>query len=68
VLDVLRAGGAELGSVPDGPDGLIKKPGRVVLEFLEPIPAGLRRAEFMHMLEERIETATNRLVTEGRQT
>jgi 1-acyl-sn-glycerol-3-phosphate acyltransferase len=48
-----------------GPMGFIKKPGRIVLEFLEPIPAGLKRADFMHTLQERIETATARLVEEG---
>jgi 1-acyl-sn-glycerol-3-phosphate acyltransferase len=48
-----------------GPMGFIKKPGVIVLEFLEPIPAGLKRAEFMHTLQERIESATNQLVAEG---
>ena len=43
-----------------------KRPGVIVLEFLEPIPAGLARPVFMQMLEERIETATARLVAEGR--
>lgn len=32
-----------------------KKPGCITLEFLEPIPAGLPRGEFMHVLQERIE-------------
>lgn len=36
-------------------------PGHVVFEFLPPIPAGLKRAEFMARLEESIETASNRL-------
>lgn len=48
-----------------GPMGFIKKPGRVVLEFLEPIPPGLKRADFMRLLEERIEGATAKLVAEG---
>jgi 1-acyl-sn-glycerol-3-phosphate acyltransferase len=39
-------------------------PGLVVFEFLEPIPAGLKRAEFMRELEERIEGATARLASE----
>jgi len=47
--------------------GLIKKPGKIVLEFLEPIPPGLKRQDFMAILQERIETATTRLVAEGRQ-
>jgi 1-acyl-sn-glycerol-3-phosphate acyltransferase len=46
--------------------GLIKKPGKIVLEFLEPIPPGLKRPEFMATLQDRIEGATGRLVTEGR--
>ena len=47
--------------------GFIKKPGCIVLEFLEPIPAGLKRSAFMATLQERIETATERLVAEGLQ-
>ncbi|WP_240476638.1 lysophospholipid acyltransferase family protein [Geminicoccus roseus] len=42
-----------------------KHSGTIVLEFLEPIPTGLPRAEFMRVLEERIEAATARLVTEA---
>lgn len=42
--------------------GLMKYPGRVVFEFLEPIPAGLKRGEFMKVLEERVETASNALL------
>jgi len=42
--------------------GFLKRPGTIVLEFLEPIPRGLKRAAFMTLLEERIETATNRLL------
>jgi 1-acyl-sn-glycerol-3-phosphate acyltransferase len=33
-----------------------------VLEFLEPIPAGMKRPAFMTLLQERIETATDRLI------
>ena len=43
--------------------GFIRKPGKVVFEFLEPIPAGLKRAEFMAELERRIETASRALLT-----
>ena len=46
--------------------GFIKYPGRIVLEFLPPIPPGLGRQEFMQRLEQAIETATARLVAEGR--
>lgn len=42
--------------------GFRKRPGTIVLEFLEPIPAGMKRAGFMALLEQRIETATNRLL------
>ena len=42
--------------------GFIKKPGTIVLEFLEPIAPGLKRDTFMTLLENRIETATNRLL------
>ena len=38
--------------------GFIRKPGTIVFEYLEPIPPGLKRAEFMRVLEERIETAS----------
>jgi 1-acyl-sn-glycerol-3-phosphate acyltransferase len=48
-----------------GPMGFIKKPGRIVLEFLEPIPAGLKRSAFMQTLQDRIETATTKLVAEA---
>ena len=42
--------------------GFFKRPGTIVLEFLEPIPRGLKRPAFMTLLEERIEAATNRLL------
>jgi 1-acyl-sn-glycerol-3-phosphate acyltransferase len=38
--------------------GFIKRPGTIVLEFLEPIPPGMKREAFMALLERRIETAT----------
>jgi 1-acyl-sn-glycerol-3-phosphate acyltransferase len=43
--------------------GFIRKPGTIVFEYLEPIPAGLKRGEFMRVLEERIETASTALLT-----
>jgi 1-acyl-sn-glycerol-3-phosphate acyltransferase len=43
----------------------LKRPGRIVLEFLEPIPPGLRRREFLEVLQERIESASVELVTEA---
>jgi len=45
--------------------GFIRKPGVMVFEFLEPIPAGLKRGAFMAELERRIETASNALLAEG---
>jgi 1-acyl-sn-glycerol-3-phosphate acyltransferase len=48
-----------------GPVGFLKKPGKVVIEFLPAIPPGLKRAEFMSRLENTIETATGHLIEEG---
>jgi 1-acyl-sn-glycerol-3-phosphate acyltransferase len=42
--------------------GFWKYPGTITLEFLPPIPAGLKRREFMVELEARIETSTNKLL------
>lgn len=42
--------------------GISLKPGTIVYEYLEPIPPGLKRAEFMRLLQERIETASNALL------
>ncbi|MBL8554327.1 MAG: 1-acyl-sn-glycerol-3-phosphate acyltransferase [Phenylobacterium sp.] len=42
--------------------GFIRRPGTIVFEYLEPIPPGLKRAEFMRVLEERIETKSNELL------
>jgi 1-acyl-sn-glycerol-3-phosphate acyltransferase len=46
--------------------GFVKKPGTIVMQFLEPIPAGLERAEFMARLEKQIENATNALMDAAR--
>jgi 1-acyl-sn-glycerol-3-phosphate acyltransferase len=43
--------------------GFIRHPGTIVFEYLEPIPPGLKRAEFMRTLQERIETASDRLLS-----
>lgn len=45
--------------------GFLRRPGVIVYEFLEPIPAGLKRAEFMRLLQERIETASDGLLASG---
>jgi 1-acyl-sn-glycerol-3-phosphate acyltransferase len=42
--------------------GVLRRPGTIVYEYLEPIPAGLKRAEFMRVLQERIETASMALL------
>jgi 1-acyl-sn-glycerol-3-phosphate acyltransferase len=42
--------------------GFWKRPGTITLAFLEPIPPGLKRAQFMPILEERIEGGTRALL------
>jgi len=42
-----------------------RRPGRIVIEFLEPIQPGLEKEVFMKTLQNRIETATDRLVAEA---
>jgi len=44
----------------------IKWPGTITVEFLEPIPPGMKRDAFMTLLRERLETATARLVEDAR--
>ncbi len=41
--------------------GFLKRPGRITVEFLEPIAPGLDRRRFMAVLAERLETASRRL-------
>jgi 1-acyl-sn-glycerol-3-phosphate acyltransferase len=48
-----------------GRRSVIKRPGRIVLEFLPPIPPGLPRRQVMAELESRIETATAALEREA---
>jgi 1-acyl-sn-glycerol-3-phosphate acyltransferase len=43
--------------------GFLKRPGTIVLQFLEPIPPGLKRDAFMALLQERIERATTALLS-----
>jgi 1-acyl-sn-glycerol-3-phosphate acyltransferase len=45
---------------------LVRHPGTIVVEFLDPIPAGLPRKEFRAVLEARLEAASQRLVEEGK--
>jgi len=49
-----------------GRRSFLKRPGRIVLEFLEPIAPGLPRREMMAELEKRIEAATEALENEAR--
>lgn len=44
--------------------GIRRLPGKIVYQFLEPIPPGLHRGEFMRLLQERIETASAALINE----
>lgn len=44
--------------------GFLRKPGKIVFEFLEPIAPGMRREAFMAELERRVETASTRLLGE----
>ncbi len=45
----------------------LRKPGTIVISFLEPIPPGLPRKSFQPRLEAAIEDETAKLVAEGRQ-
>ncbi len=45
---------------------IIKKPGIITLEFLEPIAPGLAKTEFMNLLEEKIESRSNELCRESK--
>lgn len=45
--------------------GILRKPGTAVIEFLDPIPAGLPKDEFMKILEERVEAHSNALMKEA---
>ena len=44
------------------PQGLARKPGTVVVQILPPIAPGLKRAEFMRLLQEQIDTASKALL------
>lgn len=45
--------------------GMYRRPGVVVVEFLEPIPPGMDRASFLARLEQQIEEASTRLLHES---
>jgi 1-acyl-sn-glycerol-3-phosphate acyltransferase len=48
-----------------GRRSFVKRPGRIVLEFLEPIPPGRPRRRVMAELKQRVETATAALLREA---
>jgi 1-acyl-sn-glycerol-3-phosphate acyltransferase len=51
-----------------GRRSFVKRKGRIVLEFLEPIPPGRTRPRVMAELERRVESATAALLREGQET
>ena len=46
--------------------GILKKPGRAVVEFLDPIEPGLSVKDFMQRLEAVVEAESNRLLEEAK--
>lgn len=46
--------------------GWLKSPGCVIFEFFEPIPPGKDKKELLKILEDKIETESNRLMNESR--
>jgi 1-acyl-sn-glycerol-3-phosphate acyltransferase len=46
--------------------GFVKRPGRLIVEIMPPIPPGLDRDTFFNRVRDMIETASDRLVLEGR--
>jgi 1-acyl-sn-glycerol-3-phosphate acyltransferase len=45
---------------------ILRKPGTVVVDILDPIPPGMEKEAFFERLQEEIEAATNRLIEEAR--
>jgi 1-acyl-sn-glycerol-3-phosphate acyltransferase len=45
---------------------LLRYPGTVLVEVLDPIPPGLDKRAFLHRLQTVVEEATARLVAEGK--
>jgi 1-acyl-sn-glycerol-3-phosphate acyltransferase len=43
----------------------LKRPGRILVEALPPLPPGIERRAFLNALQAAIETATERLVAEA---
>ncbi len=48
-----------------GRRSFLKNPGRIIVEFLPPLPEKLTRKEFLSQLEDQIEMATNALIAEA---
>ena len=44
----------------------MRRPGTIVVEFLDPIPPGLPKAEFLKRLADAIEAASTRLLAEAK--
>lgn len=44
--------------------GFVRRPGKIVFEYLEPIPAGLERRAFLQLLQQRLEAACQALIVE----
>ncbi len=45
--------------------GILRKPGHAVVEYLDPVPAGLDQKTFMAQLETRVEEQSNVLMQEA---
>ena len=45
----------------------LRHPGTIIVEILEPIPAGMERDAFFALMKDRIETASDRLLSEAAQ-
>ncbi len=45
--------------------GILRNPGLAVVEFLDPLPAGMPKGAFMAELEQRVETRSNELMREA---
>ena len=45
---------------------ILRKPGTVVVDILDPIPPGMEKDAFFARLQEEIEAASNRLIAEAR--
>ena len=61
----LPAGGDEFGAVLAAPPHSCAIPARILVEFLDVMPAGLPRKEFLEEVAYAIEDASNRLIEDG---